>query len=106
MRLSVWAELQGISYKTAWRMLKAKTVPVHAYQLPTGTVVVDAKPNSGGVALYARVSSSDQKEDLDRQLSRLTEYAVANKMVIVDAVKEIGSGLNGHRRSMVKLLSN
>ena len=56
--------------------------------------------------MYARVSSNDQKNDLDRQLARLTEYAVANNLVIVDAVKEIGSGLNGHRRSMLKLLSN
>jgi putative resolvase len=106
MRLSVWAELQGISYKTAWRMWKAKTLPVPAYQLATGTVVVEAKPKACGVALYARVSSNDQKNDLDRQLARLTEYAVANKFVIVDAVKEIGSGLNGHRRNMLKLLSN
>ena len=58
MEFSVWAELQGISYKTAWRMWKAKTLPVPAYQLATGTVVVDAKPKSGGVALYARVSSN------------------------------------------------
>ena len=106
MRLSVWAELQGISYKTAWRMWKAKTLPVPAYQLATGTVVVDAKPQVSGVAVYARVSSNDQKGDLDRQLSRLSEHAVANKMVIVDAVKEVGSGLNGHRRSMLKLLCN
>ena len=56
MRLSVWAELQGISYKTAWRMWKAKTLPVPAYQLATGTVVVDAKPQVNGVALYARGS--------------------------------------------------
>jgi predicted site-specific integrase-resolvase len=106
MKLSVWAELQGISYKTAWRMWKAKTLPVPAHQLPTGTVVVDAKPQATGVALYARVSSNDQKADLDRQLSRLTQYAVANKMVIVDAVKEVGSGLNGHCKGMMRLLGN
>lgn len=106
MKLSVWAELQGISYRTAWRMWKAKTLPVPAHQLPTGTVVVDAKPQINGVALYARVSSSDQKGDLDRQLARLTEYAVANKLLIVDAVKEIGSGLNGHRKGMMRLLAN
>ena len=106
MKLSVWAELQGISYKTAWRMWKARTLPVPAHQLPTGTVVVDAKPQANGVALYARVSSNDQKGDLDRQLSRLTEYAVANKMTIVDAVKEVGSGLNGHRKGMMRLLAN
>lgn len=106
MKLSVWAELQGISYKTAWRMWKAKTLPVPAYQLPTGTVVVEDKSKVKGIALYARVSSSDQKADLDRQLSRLTQYAVANKMVVIDAVKEVGSGLNGHRKGMMRLLAN
>ena len=103
MKLSVWAELQGISYKTAWRMWKAKTLPVPAYQLPTGTVVVEAVARAkNAVALYARVSSGDQKADLDRQLARLTEYAVANNMVIVDAVKEIGSVLNGHRKGLLR----
>ena len=106
MKLSVWAELQGISYKTAWRMWKAKTLPVPAHQLPTGTVVIEVAQRADSVALYARVSSADQKVDLDRQLVRLTEYAVAHKMVIVDAVKEVGSGLNGHRKGMMRLLGN
>lgn len=60
MRLSVWAELQGISYKTAWRMWKAGTLPVPAEQLPTGTGGVHAERRGQGVALYARVSSGDQ----------------------------------------------
>jgi putative resolvase len=106
MKLSVWAELQSISYKTAWRMWKAGTMPVRCEQLPTGTVVVHVESKSSGVALYARVSSADQKNDLDRQLVRLTEYAISNKLVIVDAVKEVGSGLNGHRKSMLRLLGN
>ena len=106
MKLSVWAELQGVSYKTAWRMWKAGRLPVPAYQLSTGTVIVDAKRPANGVALYARVSGNDQKSDLDRQLSRLTQYAVDNGMVIVDAVKEVGSGLNGQRRGMMRLLAN
>jgi predicted site-specific integrase-resolvase len=87
-------------------MWKAKTLPVPAYQMSTGTVIINTQRNVGDVALYARVSSNDQKSDLDRQLSRLTEYAVNNKMVIIDAVKEIGSGLNGHRKGIIRLLSN
>ncbi len=106
MRLSVWAELQGISYKTAWRMWKAGTLPVPAEQLPTGTVVVHAERRGTGVALYACVSSSDQKSDLDRQLVRLTEYAIGQGMTVVDAVKEIGSGTNGHRKDLLRLLRN
>ncbi len=106
MKLSVWAALQGISYKTAWRMWKAGTLPVPSEQLPTGTVIVHASTVANGVAIYARVSSTDQKNDLDRQLVRLTDYAMANKMTIVSAVKEIGSGLNGHRKTLLTLLRN
>ena len=88
MKLSVWAELQGLSYKTAWRMWKAGTLPVQCEQLPTETVLVHAEAKAHGVALYARVSSADQKDDLDRQWVRLTEYAISNKLVIVDRRSE------------------
>lgn len=105
MKLSQWAKQQGISYTTAWRMWKNGRLPVPAEQMPTGTVIVHAElPKTIGVALYARVSSSDQKNDLDRQLARLTEFAVANKLSIVDAVKEVGSGMDGHRRGLLRLL--
>jgi len=107
MKLSVWAKSQGISYKTAWRMWKDGRLPVPAEQMATGTVIVHAEPNKvSGAALYARVSSADQKSDLDRQLARLTEFAVSQNLPVVDAVKEVGSGLNGHRKGMIKLLRN
>ncbi|MCC6506319.1 MAG: IS607 family transposase [Aquimonas sp.] len=107
MKLSVWAKSQGISYKTAWRMWKDGRLPVPAEQMATGTVIVHAEPDKvGGAALYARVSSADKKNDLDRQLARLTEFAVARKLPVVDAVKEVGSGLNGHRKGMIRLLHN
>jgi predicted site-specific integrase-resolvase len=107
MKLSVWAKQQGITYKTAWRMWNDGRLPVPAHQLPTGTVILDVPEQASiGVALYARVSSADQKADLDRQLARLSEYAAKQRLVVVDAVKEVGSGLNGHRRNMIRLLRN
>ncbi len=107
MKLSEWAAQQGFSYKTAWRMWKAGQLPVPAEQLPTGTIVVHVRTaKTEGVALYARVSSHDHKADLDRQLARLTEYAVAHRLPVTDAVKEIGSGLNGHRKGLMRLLSD
>ncbi|MFX1283031.1 MAG: recombinase family protein, partial [Promethearchaeota archaeon] len=48
--------------------------------------------------LYARVSSRDQKEDLDRQLNRLRDFAVANNYPVLKEIKEIGSALNGKRK--------
>ena len=107
VKLSVWAKQQGLTYKTAWRMWKAGRLPVPATQLATGTVILDVPEQTVvGVALYARVSSADQKADLDRQLARLSAYAARHRLVVVDAVKEVGSGLNGHRRNMIRLLRN
>lgn len=60
----------------------------------------------GGVALYARVSSSDQKADLDRQVARLAEFAATQDLRVVEVVKDIGSGVNGHRRGLMRLLRN
>lgn len=59
-----------------------------------------------GVALYARVSGSDQKADLERQLSRLGEFAVSQNYAVVAQIKEIGSRLNGHRPALLRLLHN
>lgn len=105
MKLSLWAKQQGLSYKTAWRMWKAGTLPVPAEQLATGTVVVKAEPAlPGGAVLYARVSSSGQKSDLDRQLERLRGYALDQGFSVIDEVAEIGSGLNGKRRGLLRIL--
>lgn len=107
MKLNVWAKKQGISYKTAWRWWKEGKLPVHAEQMATGTVIVhEAEHRSGSAALYARVSSSDQKKDLDAQLGRLAAYATANGFTVVKAVAEIGSGLNGRRPKLMKLLAD
>ena len=65
MRLSQYAKQMGVSYKTAFRWWKAGKLD--AYQLDTGTVIVRepvATQSPTIVALYARVSSADQKEDL------------------------------------------
>ena len=109
MKLSTWAKKQGISYKTAWRLWSTGKLPLPAEQLATGTIIVkepeasyEAGPSS--VVLYARVSTSDQKQDLDRQLSRLVEYTTSHGLQVKGAIKEIGSGLNGKRTKLLSIL--
>ena len=109
MKLSVWAKKQGISYRTAWRWFKDGKLPVEAEQTSSGTILIkdlvsDIKQIQ--VAIYARVSSADQKSDLDRQISRLVMFANAQNWVVVETIAEIGSALNGHRPKLKKLLSN
>ncbi len=108
MKLSAWAKANGLTYKTAWRMWRDGTLPVPAEQLATGTVLVHPPqaPTVAAVALYARVSSADQKNDLERQLGRLAEYASREKLTVVRSVSEIGSGLNGHRAKVMSLLAD
>ncbi|HEB33147.1 MAG TPA: IS607 family transposase [Spirochaetes bacterium] len=109
MKLSTWAKKQGISYQTAWRLWKTGRLPLPAEQLATGTIIVK-EPEAGyekgtsSVVLYARVSSSDQKQDLDRQLSRLVEYTTSQGLQVKGAIKEIGSGLNGKRTKLLSIL--
>ncbi len=107
MKLSHWATQQGISYKTAYRMFKENRLPIKSEQLPTGTILVHPEQQQQQrVALYARVSSSDQKEDLQRQLQRLRDYASSHGLRVTKEVSDIGSGLNGHRKKIHTLLKD
>lgn len=90
MKLSTWAKKQGITYRTAWRWFKEGKLPVAVAQTPTGTILIKepAFPTEQ-VAIYARVSSSDQKNDLERQISRLVMFANAQKWVVAETVVDI-----------------
>jgi excisionase family DNA binding protein len=64
---------------------------------------------SGGkvkqVAIYARVSSNTQKDDLERQLNALRDWVKKTLgEVSVIEVEDIGSGLKEDRRGLKKLL--
>jgi putative resolvase len=106
MKLSEWSKQQGITYRTAWQWFKEGKLPVPVVQTPSGTILVNElfseKPSS--VTLYVRVSSSDQKQDLDRQISRLVQFAQSQKLSVDQVVTEVGSALNGRRSKLMKIL--
>ncbi len=54
--------------------------------------------------LYCRVSTSIQKDNLERQLERLTSFALSNGFIIEGIYKDIASGMNFKRRGLLKLL--
>ena len=110
MLLKHWAANQKISYWTALRWFHDGKMPVKAVQTATGSILVieeDQKESANpatGVNIYARVSSHDQKEDLQRQLQRLRDYCAAKGFTIAHETHEIGSGLNGDRKGLLRLL--
>ena len=107
MNLAAWAERNGVARVTAYRWFRAGLLPVPAQRVgrlilvdePTGKVGV-----CGGTAVYARVSSADQKADLDRQVARVTAWATTQQIPVDKVVTEVGSALSGHRRTFLALL--
>ncbi len=82
-------------------------MPVPFRRLPSGTILVDvAAAGDERVVLYARVSSHDQRSDLDRQVSRLTGWATDAGWEVGQVVCEVGSGLNGKRPKLSRILSD
>ena len=58
------------------------------------------------VAVYCRVSTSDQKQhgDLDRQKLRLLEYCSDKKYTVEYIFEEVGSGLNDNRKKLLRMM--
>ena len=88
-------------------MWKAGQLPVPAVQLPTGTIIVrEIETSTPAVALDARVSSSDQRKDVEVQWGRRLVYAPSRGWPVVETVGEVGSGLHRQRPRLKKLLAN
>ena len=58
------------------------------------------------VAVYARVSSSENKSNLESQADRLVGYCAAKGWQVHRIVKEIGSGVNDNRPKFLELLAD
>ncbi len=109
MKLSAWAKKNGISYKTAYRWFKDNKLPVSVEQMPSGAIIINENLKSNNkkkYVIYARVSSHDQKKDLESQLNRLREFASCNGLMIHKEVSEIGSGLNDKRKKLLLILQD
>jgi len=107
VKLSTYAKQLGISYQTAWRLFKDGKL--NAYQLPTGTVIVREEESQGSeqsVAIYCRVSSSENKGNLESQKKRLLDYCAAKGYKVSRVITEVGSGINDTRKQWLSLLQD
>ncbi len=108
MKLSQYANQQGISYSTALRWYHGGAIK--GYQAPSGTIIVveekQPQPKQERVVIYARVSSAEQRETLDRQAERLSHYCRMRGYQVAQVVKEIASGVNDSRPKLLALLKD
>jgi putative resolvase len=106
VKLAEWARRNGVHPQTAYRWFREGTMPVPARRLPSGTIMVEVTDDAqqGQVAVYARVSSADQRADLDRQVARVTAWVTGQDMAVSRVVTEVGSALNGRCKKFLGLL--
>ena len=108
MKLSQYAKQQGISYSTALRWWHQGVI--RGYQAPSGTIIVEAETKPPAreerVAIYARVSSAEHKENLERQVERLVQYCTVRGYQVAQITKEIASGVNESRPKLLALLKD
>jgi predicted site-specific integrase-resolvase len=107
MNLKEWAASQGVSYAVARKWYRAGVLPVPARRVGGLVLIgdlIEQRADPGSTVVYARVSSADQRADLDRQVARVTSWAGTQHLPVDRVVTEVGSALNGHRRKFLSLL--
>jgi putative resolvase len=70
-------------------------------------IEANAAPEAvGGVGLYARVCSHEQRADLERQVARLSGWAAKAGHRVVRVESEVASGMSGARAKARGLLAD
>jgi len=102
------AKRLGVSTMTVRRWIKAGKIKAYQigreFRIPESEVLrlLEGKlPDK--VVIYARVSSRDQKEDLERQVEYLKNYCSSKGYQVVKILTDISSGLNENRKGLKNL---
>lgn len=112
MNLSDWADRVGVHKHTAYRWYREGKLPVPSRRV--GRLILVDVPDGGGsvtsaagrTVLYARVSSHDERSDLERQVARMTLWATGQGLSVDEVVTEVGSAMNAKRRKLQRVLSD
>jgi len=104
------AKIFGVSYVAVKKWAYAGKIkyiktPGGKYRYPESEIrrLLGEQMPKGRVAVYARVGSADQKEDLERQKRKLVEYAKSKGYQDIEVIEDIASGLNENRKGLNKL---
>ena len=115
MLVKEWAAREGLHPQTVWKWCREGTMPVPVEHTPTGMWLIHdpkyetrscATPDGSRTVCYARVSSADQKTDLQRQPDRIKAFALSMGVEHPEVVTETGSGMNDKRRKLNRLLAD
>ena len=108
-----FAELLGVSVKTLQRwdrdgILKANRSPTdrryYTYDQYLQFKGIQTENDIRDIVIYARVSTRDQKDDLQNQVEFLKQFCNAKGIIVNQCIEDFGSGLNYNRKKWNKLL--
>ena len=108
-----FGELIGVSVKTLQRWdregtLKANRTPTdrryYTYDQYLQFKGINTGNDNRQIVIYARVSTKNQKDDLQNQVSFLRQFCNAKGMIVDQCVEDYGSGLNYNRKKWNQLL--
>lgn len=110
-----FAELLGISVKTLQRwdrdgILKANRTPTdrryYTYDQYLQFKGIQTESDIRDTVIYARVSTRNQKDDLQNQVDFLKQFCNAKGIIVNQCIEDFGSGLNYNRKKWNKLLDD
>ena len=108
-----FAELLGVSVKTLQRwdrdgILKANRTPTdrryYTYDQYLQFKGIQTENDIRDIVIYARVSTRNQKDDLQNQVEFLKQFCNAKGIIVNQCIEDFGSGLNYNRKKWNKLL--
>ena len=108
-----FAELLGVSVKTLQRwdrdgVLKANRTPTdrryYTYDQYLQFKGIQTENDIRDTVIYARVSTRNQKDDLQNQVEFLKQFCNAKGIIVNQCVEDFGSGLNYNRKKWNRLL--
>ena len=104
-KISQYAKKYNVTYRTVWNWIKQNKIQIQRTDTNRIIIVENEDKNiNDNVAIYARVSSHENKNNLSKQRERLENYCAAKGYKIIKSVEEIGSGLNDNRKKLESLL--
>lgn len=105
-KLSQYARLHHVTTRTVWNWVYKDKVKYERDLTNHVWIIEDEPQKHKNAAVYARVSSSENKLNLETQAERVKNWAILNGYSICKVVKEIGSGLNDSRSKLESLLKD
>jgi predicted site-specific integrase-resolvase len=100
------ARENNVQYRTVWNWVQQGKVKTERTTTGRLLIIEDEPIKPTSVAVYCRVSSSENKSNLDRQKQRVLDYCAAKGYKVEYVMCEIGSGLNDKRHKLEKLLQD